>query len=244
MTPVFHCDKIPFLFWIATILCWPGVVLAQALQIMPVTLALPSGQLTATVFVVNRSAEPQTVQARPFLWRQSDGTDTLTPTEALAVSPPMTVIAAGATQVFRILLRQPAQTVESTYRLIFDEIPPPIDSVGGVRLTLRVSMPVFAQPALPTASAVQWSVLLDGAGAFLHAENHGSQHLHVIHPVLNENADPALGVPAASTCYILAGAVQDWRIKGGGRLEPGSIVRLTASSDQGSVDAMVHVRQR
>ena len=49
MTRVFRCDKIPFLFWIATILCWPGVVLAQALQIMPVTLALPSGQLTATV---------------------------------------------------------------------------------------------------------------------------------------------------------------------------------------------------
>jgi len=219
-------------------------VSAQSLQIMPVSLGLSNAVLSNSLIVTNHSDQAQTVQVRSFLWSQTQSGDTLTPTDALSVSPPMTVIAAGAAQVFRIFLRQPTKGIEASYRLLFDELPPPDEPFGGVRLALRLSVPVFVKPAQSSGSGVAWSVLVDGSGAYLHAENHGAAHLRIIHPVLNQSVVSKLAVPAAEVCYILAGAAQDWPIPEGRRLQPGSVLRLTAASDQGPVDATVHVLQR
>jgi fimbrial chaperone protein len=218
--------------------------MAQALQIMPVSVGLSNEQLTNSLLVTNRSGEAQMVQVRPFAWEQAQGVDTLTPTESLAVSPPMTQIAAGATQVFRVLLRQRVQRTEASYRLLFDQLPPPGELLGGVRLTLRLSVPVFVKPDAPGTIGVAWSVLVDGSGARLHAENHGDAHMRVVHPVLTENDFAKIPVPSAEVSYILAGAAQEWPLPGGRRLAPGSVLHLTAASDQGPVDAMVHVLQR
>ena len=60
---------------IITILLWSPGVLAQTLQIMPVTLGMPHGALSNTIYITNRSTETETVQARPFLWSQSSAGD-------------------------------------------------------------------------------------------------------------------------------------------------------------------------
>jgi fimbrial chaperone protein len=236
--------SITLLICIVTIAVWSGTVSAQALQIMPVSLSLSNADLSSTLVVTNRGDQAQTVQVRPFLWSQTKTGDTLTPTESLSASPPMTVIAAGATQVFRILLRQPTQGTEASYRLLFDQLPPPGEPFGGVRLALRLSVPVFVKPAQPGGSGVAWSVLIDDRGAYLHAENRGDLHLRIVHPVLNESVSSKMAVPAADVGYILAGAARDWPIPGGQKLQPGSVLHLTATSDQGPVDATVHVLQR
>ena len=51
-------------------------------------------------------------------------------------------------------------------------------------------------------------------------------------------------MPSAASSYILAGAEQEWPLPEGRRLLPGSALHLTAASDQGPVDATVHVLQR
>jgi P pilus assembly chaperone PapD len=155
---------------------WSPAVLAQTLQIMPVTLGMPHGASSNTLFITNRGAEAEIVQARPFLWSQSSGSDVLSPTDALVVSPPMTSIAPGATQVFRILLQQQAEKVEVSYRILFDELPRPVEDLSGVRLALRLSVPVFALPEFATRGGTSWTVLVGETGAFLHAENNGVQH--------------------------------------------------------------------
>jgi fimbrial chaperone protein len=223
---------------------WSPAVLAQTLQIMPVTLGMPHGALSNTLFVTNRANDTQMVQARPFLWRQVGGADVLTPTDALVVSPPMTSIAPGATQVFRVLLRQPAEKTETSYRILIDELPPPLEDVSGVRLTLRLSVPLFALPEQVVKGGTDFSVLVDNNGAVLHAENNGVQHLRIVHPVLQQDGVGKIALSAAEISYVLAGASQDWPLPAGRRFAPGSVLHLTALSDQGPVDATVHVLQR
>ena len=213
---------------------------AQALQIMPVRVDLEPGQLAATIFVTNKGSEDQTVQLRPFAWDQSGGGDTLVPTRLLAVSPPITSIESGGTQVFRLLLRRPATAVEASYRLLFDELPPPA-APGLVRMALRISVPVFARPRAHLDNAVAWTVALDRDGALLTGTNWGNGHVRIFDPELTEDSGAAFSVPAAETAYLLPGAVRSWRIKNGERLRAGSTLRLTAKSEKGPVDAAVHV---
>lgn len=223
---------------------WSSAALAQTLQIMPVTLGMPHGALSNTLFITNRGSEAETVQARPFLWRQAAGADVLTPTETLAISPPMTSIAPGATQVFRILLRETAEKTETSYRILFDELPPPAEDTSGVRFALRLSVPLFALPQTPVKGGTSFSVFVSGGSAVLHAENKGVQHLRIVHPVLQQEGAGKIAVVSAEVSYILPGAAQDWPLPAGRSFEPGSILHLTALSDQGPVDATVHVLQR
>jgi fimbrial chaperone protein len=211
---------------------------AQALLITPVSLSLQPGQMTAVIYVTNKGGDAQTVQLRPFAWDQAGGTDNLTPTSLLAASPPMTDIDAGATQLFRIVLRQPAEGVETSYRLLFDELPPPGET-GTIRVALRLSVPVFALPHTPGQAALHWSIVLGGGGATLNGENRGTAHIRIVSPVLTQAPGARLGLSAKAT-YILPGASQSWPIEGGQRLHAGSTVRLTADSDQGPIDASVH----
>ncbi len=223
---------------------WSPAVLAQTLQIMPVTLGMPHGALSNTLFITNRGTELEMVQARPFLWRQAAGADVLTPTGALVVSPPMTTIAPGATQVFRILLREPAEKIETSYRILFDELPPPIEDMSGVRLALRLSVPLFALPEQLAKGGADFSVLVNGNEAVLHAQNNGMQHLRIVHPALQQDGSDKMAISSAEVRYILPGAAQDWPLPAGKRFEPGSTLHLTALSDQGPVNATVHVLQR
>ncbi len=212
----------------------------QPLQIMPIRLELKPGQLAATVFVTNKGTEQQTVQLRPFRWDQASGADTLSPTQALAVSPPITAIEAGATQVFRVVLRQPPTSFESSYRLLFDQLPPAAPP-GAVRMALRISVPVFAEPKVRPERDIAWSVVLDRDGAQLTGTNRGTGHVHILDPELTSGGGPAFSVPSAGTAYLLPGAARRWRIDGGARLRAGSTVHLTAKWDQGPLDAAVHV---
>ena len=207
---------------------------------MPVRVELRPGQLAATIFVTNKGTEDQTIQLRPFAWNQGGGEDTLVPTRLLAVSPPITDIEAGATQVFRVVLRQPATEVESSYRLLFDQLPPPAQP-GLVRMALRISVPIFSEPKVRPEKNVAWTVALDRGGAVLTGTNRGNSHLRIFSPALIEDGGAAFPVPAAETAYLLPGAARSWRIEGGARLQAGSNLRLTAKSDQGPVDAAVHV---
>jgi len=232
-----------FSIWAALMLASPHMALGQSLQIMPVMINMPHGTMATTVLVTNKSSDKQTIQVRPFQWAQDSTKDNLNPTSELAVSPPITDIEVGQTQVFRLILRKPTDSVEATYRLLFDQLPAPA-APGSVRLALRISIPVFAAPLRRLDEKdIVWRIIRDHGEAMLSVANNGSQHIKIIKPVLEQGTAPPLTVPAAAASYILAGASRTWRIDGGARLQPGSNVHLIATTDQGRVDAMVHVSE-
>src|ERR1700722_8836815 len=82
---------------------------AQSLLVLPVNIGLPAGQKATTLTVTNQGISETAIQIRAYAWSQKDGTDQLTTSDAVVVSPPMASIAPGATQVVRLILRQSPQ---------------------------------------------------------------------------------------------------------------------------------------
>jgi fimbrial chaperone protein len=220
-----------------------GQDFAQGFTIVPVTVEMPSGQLAAVLTLQNESDRDATFQVRPYAWAQPQGPDELTATDVLVVSPPLGVIRAHARQVVRVLLRRPAGDREAAYRILIDEIPPP-PAPGSVGFTLRISIPVFAEPAARISPRVRWRVDTTGEGAALVAVNEGARRQVVRDMVLVGPGGRRAELESGVSPYILAGATRRWRIMPSGPAPaPGEDYRLTAHGDNGAIDQAVSVQR-
>nr|WP_306299793.1 fimbria/pilus periplasmic chaperone [Caballeronia sordidicola] len=121
---------------------------AATLQISPVMVDLQSSDSATGIALLNPGDSALYGQVRVFRWDQANGDDTLTPTQELMASPPLVRIAAQADQLVR-LVRATATpvTVEQSYRVLIDELPPPDSApTNGVTIRLRYSVPIFVEP--------------------------------------------------------------------------------------------------
>ncbi len=230
------------LLWLAvgTTLLFGGPVCAQSLQVSPVLIDLQPGQRTATLLVTNKGDQSAILQLRPFHWAQEGNVDKLTPTQDVAVSPPIGTIGPNDTQTFRVVLRRPPANGEEGYRLLLDQLPPP-GAPGVVTVALRFSIPLFAKPANIAAGQVNWQISLNGGKAELVGTNVGQRHVRVINATLTLAGGEKLAVAAGQGPYVLPGQRRSWPITGAAQLRPGATCRLTAFSDAGPVDATVDV---
>lgn len=220
-----------------------GQDFAQGFTIIPVTVEMPPGQLAAALTLQNESDRDATFQVRPYAWAQPQGHDELTASDALAVSPPLGVIHAHARQVVRLVLRRGAGDHEAAYRILIDQIPPP-PAPGTVGFTLRISIPVFAEPAARAAPRVRWRVDTTGEGASLVAVNDGDRRLVVRDMALVGPGGRRVELERGLSPYILSGATRRWRIMPPGPAPaPGEDYRLTAHGDSSAIDQPVPVQR-
>jgi fimbrial chaperone protein len=198
--------------------------------------------MATTLTVINQSDSETSFQVRAFAWSQlGTGDDKLTATDELLASPPLATIASGATQVVRMLLRRPPQTQEASYRILLDQLPPPA-APGTVRIALRLSIPILAEPATCIAPHVKWRIESGDGRAWLVAVNDGCRHETVRDIVLATAGGGSLKVEASVSPYILAGAARHWRIVTPGLLPPlGASLHLTARTDTGAIDQPIAV---
>jgi fimbrial chaperone protein len=214
---------------------------AQSLSVLPVNVFLPPGQNAATLTVTNHGDHESAIQIRPYAWNQPDGNDQLDATHALVVSPPIATIAPGASQVVRLILRQPPQDRETTYRIIVDQIPPPAEP-GTVHIVLRLSIPIFAQPAARAVPHLQFHVESDGGQLYLVAVNDGLRHEAIRDIALSTSDGQKLKADSGSSPYILAGATHRWHFVVPGSLPlPADTLRLSAHADSGAIEEQVRV---
>ncbi len=96
---------------------------AQALTVLPVSIQMTPGQLTAVLTVIADGNAETSFQVCSYAWTQPNESDQLTPTSELAVSPPLGTIPPGGTQVIRLVLRQAPTAREASYRILLDQIP-------------------------------------------------------------------------------------------------------------------------
>jgi fimbrial chaperone protein len=210
-----------------------GTAMAQALAMLPVTIEMPPGQLTAVLSMINQGESETAVQVRAFDWNQSgaNGSDQLTDTDALQTSPPLTKIAPGATQTVRLVLHRTPQGKEATYRILLDQILPPAQP-GVVQIALRVSIPIFAEPVIRTVAHMQYRVERDATQAYLVATNDGGHHETLRDIALTTTEGRTLNIETNVSPYVLAGATRRWRIVDQvGLPAPGGTLYLTARAD-------------
>jgi fimbrial chaperone protein len=214
---------------------------AQALAVLPVNILLSPGQRATSLTVTNMGTSNTAIQIRAYAWHQQDGEDRLTTSDEIVASPPLASIAAGATQVVRLILRQSPQGSEATYRILIDQIPPPAEP-GIVHVVLRLSIPVFAQPLTRAVSHLQFHIESDAGQAYLVGINDGLRHEAIRDIELSTNDGRKLKEDSGASPYILAGSTRRWHIAVQGSFPlPNETLRLTAHADAGAIEQKVPV---
>ena len=213
--------------------------LAQAIEVVPVRIELPAGRRATTVAVTNHGSTTTGIQARAFLWNQADNADQLTATQDILLSPPITELPPGETQLIRIVLRRSAEHREATYRLLVDQIPPADSQANGVRIALRLSLPIFVRPAEKVASQLDWRVVsADGIAAELIAVNRGTRHARLTEVSVAGPGGTSLSMPGGGGPYVLPGAERRWKLSGKvSGLKTGTVLKLRAATDEGRIEA-------
>jgi fimbrial chaperone protein len=209
---------------------------APGLTVTPVSIMMAPGRATEVLRIQNNTGREIGFQVRPFAWTQPGGVDQLTRTDLLAISPPVGRIATGSTQVVRLVLRQPAQNQEATYRILFDQVPPP-PQPGAVNFAYRFSIPVFAEPSKASpASRVNWSLQSDGGAYYLVAANSGASHDVFRDLALTGAGGAPIAIQQGGSPYVLPGATRRWRVVSNGFSPSGQTLRVTAQDVAGKVD--------
>ena len=209
---------------------------AQDFAVAPVNVQLASGQAAATLTVENRSDRPTSFQIRVFEWSEKDGQDQLVPTTAMVASPPLGTIESGGTQLIRLVLRLRPAAKEATYRIWLDQIPS-VEETGAVRMALRLSIPVFAEPDGRAGPDVHWRIVRKDGEVYLIGDNVGTKHETIRDLVLKAADGSVLKTDGNVSAHILAGGERSWHITATRRMPPpGSTVRLTVDTDGPSVD--------
>lgn len=194
-------------------LCWSAVAAGTAIELNPVRLTLSHAQPVAALTVRNASEEPVVLQLKTVAWTQEDGEDRYTPSRELLATPPIFPLAPGASQTVRVGLRHaPDAQRELAYRLYLREVPGAAPDGTGVRISLRLGVPVFVSPLADAAAPrLRWRLEHAPDGVWLHARNEGNAHVRVTQFSLA--ADGEMPVVHGDPAYILPGRGRRWRLE-------------------------------
>ena len=160
---------------------------AASFSLSPVGLSIPSRESSASLVVDNTGDAPVVIQVKTLAWRQEAGKDVREESRDLIVNPPIFKLGPGEQQLVRIASRSgPALADERAYRVVFSEVAAkdaPRDQ-SGFRFTLAMDIPVYVEPANPSApAAIRWQAERTASGLRLTAENAGSVHYRVVEAV-------------------------------------------------------------
>jgi fimbrial chaperone protein len=144
----------------------------------PVRVVINEDRRTAAISIINEADQPATLKIWTLAWSQANGADVHQRSEDLIASPPVAIIAPGATQVVRIGFRRPADARRASYRIIVEEVPR--TDVTGVQVALRLDLPLFARIDEGQASDLQWKTARNADGTwFVEAVNSTSRFVRV-----------------------------------------------------------------
>lgn len=220
---------------LASLLASPMPVLAGSFSVNPVRVDLSAKQPVASVTVRNDGAEPTVVQLELMGWGQADNNDVYDSTSELLATPPLFTVPPGGSRVVRIgLRRRPDPLHELTYRLYLQEVPPPMDAdFRGMRMTLRVGVPVFVAAISQTVPDLKWTTVAEPDGKIkLGLTNSGSEHIKIadLELTADSGGPHSSGVQHVAT-YVLPGQKREWLLQMDGPVAPGSKVRIKAHTD-------------
>jgi fimbrial chaperone protein len=217
-------------------------VAASTFNIAPIRAELSAAHRTEALTIMNADDAPVVVQVRVVSWSQKSGTEQLDETRELLATPPVLQIPANGQQIVRVALRRdPDPSLELTYRVIFEEVPQaaPKDFTG-LRVALRLSIPVFVAPAhgKPSAQVAWESRWLPNGQLEVAATNNGSGHLQItdFEAQFPGSLMPLRGVTSK---YVLPGSRMSWTLTPPADATRQGAIPIHGHSDQGEFSADV-----
>lgn len=202
------------------------------LSIAPLRVEIDGSEAGATVRLTNASNHALPVQSRLFAWTQADGEDVYAPSNDLVVSPSITSIPPGQTQVVRVLRKGPATPGEKRFRLAVDQLPDPALARPGQALTrIRFTLPVFVDREQAAPAAFAWRIADDR----LELVNNGGLTARVLDLVVKTGDGRVVEVERNALRYVLGNSTIAWPLGNGCKLGP---VRVSAQIDGQVVDSL------
>jgi len=212
-----------------------GAATAGSFQVSPVSATLTRDQPVVALTVRNTGTEAAVVQLETTDWSQPNGQDKYVPATDILATPPIFTIAPGGTQVIRVGSRRPPDTTERAYRLFLREVPPPPKpGFNGLRMSLRISLPVFAREGVAAASRLAWRAEQIAAGRTrIRVTNHGQAHARLSKFQLSATPGSTPLPMEDRIVYVLPGATHDWLLNT--PIAPGTHLHLVMQSDDRSM---------
>lgn len=228
-----------FLSVFAALLIWvPQLVNAGSFSVTPLRIDLSKAESTRVINLHNLESKPVTVQLQILSWSHKDGTDQLTPTRDVIVTPQVFHLKPNSLQIIRAgLLRKPDATEELSYRLIIEEIPePPSADFTGARLALKITLPVFVAPEKISKPQLEFQSFVDTDGKLkIRILNQGKVHTKIQQFVIfAEGKAEKILAKYDKSLYVLPGQVRNILLKTEDRVFSGTdklIVRATSSNE-------------
>lgn len=197
---------------------------------------------TAALTVRNDEDTPALVQADSLLWSQAEGEERLEATRDVIVSPTVFTLPPRGSQLVRVALRRaPDARRELSYRLALQEVPSEASAnFTGLRVALRLTVPVFVQPAIAPRPDLEWSIARgDDGNVVLRAENQGEAHARVLGFKLWTAGGEGPVLQDGGAAYVLPGQYRAWTVQNHDRKTPDEVAasaagyRLQARTEQG-----------
>jgi fimbrial chaperone protein len=184
---------------------------AGTLQVNPVLIELGTARRTGSVTVRNEEDVPVTIRAYPLTWSQADGEDRYEDTGAVIVSPPVFTIAPHGTQIVRVGMRQ-AGAAGAPYRLMIEEVPEAAPAGSGIRVALRLNLPLYQNLAAGAQGDLAWTAARQADGQWaIEAHNNGAGWVRV-DPAAAAAATGLALEPGFSFGTVLPGATRRWPV--------------------------------
>lgn len=183
-------------------------VSAATLQISPVNVEFAAKQNAVGLTLSNPGDTPVYGQVRVYTWTQEDGDDKLTPSDAIAASPPILRIEGGGSQIIRLVrVTNTPPLVEQNYRLLVDELPEPGQPArSGISIRMRYSIPVFVVPATaPAKPDLRFTLKRIDGDWYLETRNLGGSRAQIGATRLVDATGKPLSLTNGLLGYALAG---------------------------------------
>jgi fimbrial chaperone protein len=204
---------------------------AASLSIAPLRVEVDSGDEGATVYLTNASSRELPVQARLFAWTQDGGNDVYAPSSELTVSPSISMIPPGETQIVRLLRKVGAGKGEKRFRLAVDQLPDPSRVQAGQAATrIRFTIPVFVDRDTAGDATLAWKLTDDR----LELANTGGATARIVGLAVKTAGGNDVTLGTNTLRYVQGNSTISWPIGKGCSLGP---VKITAQVDGQTVDA-------
>jgi fimbrial chaperone protein len=186
---------------------------AASFTVNPVQVFLSGTTKSALISVKNETDQPLRFQLSLVAWNQApDGQMQTAPTQDVVVFPPLLTLQAKEERKVRVGVTVAPGATERTYRLFVEELPPTDsqDAVNGVRMLTKMGIPIFLQPAKPTARAVLRDLTIKDGHLGFRLENQGTMHFvpQAVRVVGLDGGGLTLFEQKPNAWYVLAGGVR------------------------------------
>jgi fimbrial chaperone protein len=184
--------------------------IAGSFRVDPVNIVLPHGRASAELRLTNVDASPVAVRVTALRWTQRGGDDVHEATSDIIASPPIFSVEPGGTQLVRFGLRR--RIPGAAYRIHVEEIPQAVGEGTGIRVALKIDLPLYIGAERSTPAHLVWTLERGADGALIaQARNEGGTHAQVSRVEALDAAGRSVG-RSGQRGAVLPDSMRSWRL--------------------------------